>query len=914
MSAEPLQTMPPPDPTGRPSLGPIRYLRDSVRGKLAGIVLLTTVIVLLIAGVALLVHDLSVYRNSWAVDVAAQARILAQSAAPAMAFDDRKEARRSLEALQARPAIRAAALYTAADQLYAQFARKGELPPGPHPPAGLRGLSVSGERVEFAERIEFNGENLGTLYVRAHYDVLGRINAYLGIFAFITGLSLVAALFLSAALQRLVTIPLEAIGLVARQIVHQQDYSLRVEQMTNDEIGLAVQALNRMLDEVQIRARALEGSNESLRREVAVRKRAEAELGRANARLESTMAAAEIGGWALDLRTHELVVDHNFAALYGFSDPAIFMADPTRRLRAIHRSDAVAVAEAESRAMRTGTLASKEFRIVQPDGTHRWCMERGKVQRATDGRPVRLAGLLIDVTAQMHAEQQRRETERVYRAIGESLAYGVWITDAEGRCTYASESFLRLLGMSQEQCSDLGWASLLHPEERDATLAAWGECVLRGDAWYREHRILGADGSFHPVLAQGVPIRREDNTIYGWAGINLDISPLKHTEEALREADRRKDEFLATLAHELRNPLAPIRHAARILDTADANEPQRKWAREVIARQVEHMALLLDDLLDVSRITRGRLDLKLEPVSLERIVHAAVETSRPLIDAKRHDLSVLLPDEPIELMVDSLRMAQALSNLLTNAAKYTDAEGTIVLSARREVDGISIKVNDTGIGLDANSVVKVFEMFSQVETAIQRSEGGLGIGLALVKGLVALHGGSVHARSDGLGLGSSFAIHLPEACIVEQQPRHQRPSRHVTSQGDATARLKVLVADDNRDAADSLAMLLQLSGHEVFVATTGRQALELARRECPDVLILDIGMPELSGYEVARAVRDCPWGQSALLIALTGWGQQDDIERARSAGFDRHYTKPIDTAAIEALLAAHARQGTRRAS
>ena len=205
-------------------------------------------------------------------------------------------------------------------------------------------------------------------------------------------------------------------------------------------------------------------------------------------------------------------------------------------------------------------------------------------------------------------------------------------------------------------------------------------------------------------------------------------------------------------------------------------------------------------------------------------------------------------------------------------------------------------------------------MFSQVETAIQRSEGGLGIGLALVKGLVALHGGSVHARSDGLGLGSSFAIHLPEACIVEQQPRHQRPSRHVTSQGDATARLKVLVADDNRDAADSLAMLLQLSGHEVFVATTGRQALELARRECPDVLMLDIGMPELSGYEVARAVRDCPWGQSALLIALTGWGQQDDIERARSAGFDRHYTKPIDTAAIEALLAAHARQGTRRAS
>jgi signal transduction histidine kinase len=258
--------------------------------------------------------------------------------------------------------------------------------------------------------------------------------------------------------------------------------------------------------------------------------------------------------------------------------------------------------------------------------------------------------------------------------------------------------------MTQDQCSNFGWSSALHPDDRQPTLSAWSDCVRRGENWYREHRILGVDGAYHPVLAQGVPIRDQDGTIRGYAGINLDISPLKRTEDALREADRRKDEFLATLAHELRNPLAPIRHATRLLDTASLEESQRRWAREVITRQVEQMAMLLDDLLDVSRITRGHLDLRPEFVTLEKVVSNAVETARPSLDAKRHRLTIDLPAQPIDLVVDPLRMSQALSNLLVNAAKYTDSDGDIRVEAQRDPYGLVIRVRDNGIGLQPHAL------------------------------------------------------------------------------------------------------------------------------------------------------------------------------------------------------------------
>jgi len=501
--------------------------------------------------------------------------------------------------------------------------------------------------------------------------------------------------------------------------------------------------------------------------------------------------------------------------------------------------------------------------------------------------------------ARRQAERALRQSEQLYRAIGESIDFGVWVCDASGRNVYASDSFLQLLGVTQQQCSNLGWTDLLHPDDVQATTSAWLECVRTGGTWYREHRFRGADGNYHPVLAQGVPTRDENGRLNGWAGINLDISRIKRTEDALRDADRRKDEFLATLAHELRNPLAPIRHAARLLGLRGLDEAQTQAARDIIARQVARMALLLDDLLEVSRITRGHLELRQEPVSAASLLRAAVETTRPLIESKRHQLLIRAPEEDFDIVVDPLRISQALSNLLTNAAKYTDPGGRIVLLLQRTDREVVFSVTDSGIGVPAAALPSIFEMFSQVDSAIDRSEGGLGIGLALVKGLVSMHAGSVEAASEGPGQGSTFTIRLPGSRVREQSGVAP-PGQVIRAQQGPLGR--VLIVDDNRDAADSLAMVLGRSGHETFTAYTGERALQIGEREHPDVIVLDIGMPDMTGYDAAQRIRRTRWGRDILLLAITGWGQKEDIERALAAGFDFHMTKPADPENVEILL------------
>jgi PAS domain S-box-containing protein len=376
-----------------------------------------------------------------------------------------------------------------------------------------------------------------------------------------------------------------------------------------------------------------------------------------------------------------------------------------------------------------------------------------------------------------------------------------------------------------------------------------------------------------------------------------EIASRERAEAALREIDQRKDEFLATLAHELRNPLAPIRQAAMISKSASATAEQKRWSYEVVERQVHHMSLLLDDLLDISRITRGNLELRTEMTELARVVEAAVETSRPSIDAKRHELLIDLPSAPVRFAADPLRLAQVLSNLLTNAAKYTDPRGTLRLRATADTYAVSFSVSDTGIGIAPEALNTVFTMFSQVKSAQDRSEGGLGIGLALAKGVVKLHGGTIEARSEGTGRGSEFIVRIPRRSV--SQSTHA--SAAAASAGPAIGR-RVLIADDNRDAADSLAMLLAMEGHSVTVVQNGRQALTSMEAAPPDVALLDIGMPEMDGYEVARRVRNQLRGRPIMLIAVTGWGQADDKSRAFAAGFDMHFTKPIEPQRLMELL------------
>jgi PAS domain S-box-containing protein len=411
------------------------------------------------------------------------------------------------------------------------------------------------------------------------------------------------------------------------------------------------------------------------------------------------------------------------------------------------------------------------------------------------------------------------------------------------------------------------------------------------------------DGSLVNVSLSVSPLKDASGRITGGSKIARDITHQKRAEreiqaqaEALREMDRRKDEFLAILSHELRNPLAPIRQAAAINATARASDSQRRWANEVIRRQVQTMALLLDDLLDVSRITRGTLQLRGCEANLADVIKAAIETARPLIDARGHRFEVQAPREPVVFQGDPLRLAQVLSNLLTNAAKYTHTGGSIRLLVEADERSIVMRVEDDGIGIAPDVLPRVFTMFSQAPEAQRHAEGGLGIGLALAKGLVELHGGTIDARSAGLGFGSTFIVTLPYRAVGADNGAGR------ASSASGPQKRRVLVADDNRDAADSLAMLLRMEGHDVRVVYDGVKAIEAIRENPPEIALLDIGMPEMSGYDVARTVRQTFPKEQLRLIALTGWGQKHDVTRAMDAGFDSHFTKPIVPLSVSALL------------
>jgi PAS domain S-box-containing protein len=372
----------------------------------------------------------------------------------------------------------------------------------------------------------------------------------------------------------------------------------------------------------------------------------------------------------------------------------------------------------------------------------------------------------------------------------------------------------------------------------------------------------------------------------------------KAAEEALRRADRRKDEFLATLAHEIRNPLAPLSAVVEMFRRKDLDDPQIIWSRDVLERQIGHIAHLVDDLLEVSRIAEGKLELRTEVVDLAVVVRQAVETSRALVDASSHSLNIGLPDEPLMLRADPTRLSQVVQNLLNNAAKYTPAGGTIWLDVLREGNEAAvISIRDTGIGIAAEHLSSIFEIFAQLSPGHHRAQGGLGIGLSLVKALVERHGGTVSAHSAGTGLGSEFVVRLP----IEVEAPEDNASA-LSSVVESHHSRRILIVDDNQDAAVSLAMLLEMDGHETRTASDGVAALSIAEHFLPQTVILDIGLPGVDGYEVARLIRGQASGADITLIALTGRAQQRDREDARSAGFDFHLTKPVDYERLRSIL------------
>jgi len=499
--------------------------------------------------------------------------------------------------------------------------------------------------------------------------------------------------------------------------------------------------------------------------------------------------------------------------------------------------------------------------------------------------------------------------DRPYRLLVEEMQQGALTLSNDGTIAYCNRRFADLVGRPLERLLGVSFRDFIPLDSQ----LLYESLLQQGRAGFSqgESHVQNAGGVLVPVFLTLNALPPDSGAAVGL--LVTDLTSQHHHEklngllEALKEADRRKNEFLATLAHELRNPLAPIRNALKIMRLTEGHDEFVHSASAMMERQIDQMVRLVDDLLDVSRITRGKLDLRRERIELASVVHDAVEAASSLVQQMEGDLTVTLPPQPIYLNADPARMAQVVGNLLNNACKFTGKKGSIWLTVelacgRRQPPDVPeqavIRVRDSGIGIAADQLPRIFDMFMQVDTSLERSVSGLGIGLMLVKTLVELHGGTVEVHSAGIGQGTELVVRLPTMAATHQQS----PPEPATSDPAAMTACRILVVDDNRDSALTLAMLLKMNGHQTQTAHDGLEAVSSAEVFLPDVILLDIGMPKLNGYEACRRIREQPWGQKMVLVALTGWGQDEDRRNSKDAGFNGHIVKPVDLAALTKLL------------
>ena len=542
--------------------------------------------------------------------------------------------------------------------------------------------------------------------------------------------------------------------------------------------------------------------------------------------------------------------------------------------------------------------------IERPDGSRRFILANMDAVRNGSGRIEGVINILQDVSEKKLAEDALKQSQGQLKRVLDSMPAAAYTCDAGGLITYYNQKAVELWGrapklndVTDKYCGSFKLFStdgkpIQHSE-------CWMALALRNGGEYigREILIERPDGSKRFGLAHACPFF-DSGRVIGAVNILVDITEQKKIEATLRDADRRKDEFLATLAHELRNPLAPIRNCVHIIKSKKSNDPILQSSTGVIERQVTHLTKLVDDLLEVSRISQGKLQLNRRRTTLQSVLEHAIETVQPHIQTAQHQLVVTKPSDPIYLDADPLRLAQCVSNLLHNACKYTPSQGIIKLSANVDNWNVRIAVRDNGTGISSEHIPQLFLMFSQVDCTTTRSQGGLGVGLALVRGIVDLHGGKVAAFSEGIGKGSEFIIDLP---ISQQDHSEADPSRDLPCRG-APLNLRILVVDDNQDSASSLSIILEQAGNSVLCAHDGLIALSLAEEYRPDVVLMDIGMPKLDGYDACRKFRQQPWGRDILLVAVTGWGAQTDRKKASEAGFNAHLVKPVDPEGLLKLL------------
>ncbi|MEO8627989.1 MAG: ATP-binding protein [Betaproteobacteria bacterium] len=537
-----------------------------------------------------------------------------------------------------------------------------------------------------------------------------------------------------------------------------------------------------------------------------------------------------------------------------------------------------------------GGRARADCRLRRPDGTA-ITVQIALSELVTDG----FHGLCAIVTdlSDYHRNQEIAHSEKLNRAILDQASDVMLLCDSNARVRRANQAGMSLLGAA---CIGKSFDAVCAGATQLIEAITGGREVRGMPITYQQGNSRTLD-----LLASAKVLDQEASNDVTWIVTLIDITLLKRAERSLQETDRKKDEFLAMLAHELRNPLAPIRSAIGVMRRIEITDPTLAWGRDVIDRQVEHLVRLVDDLLDVSRLTQGKITLKKSRVALARIVERAVETSRPLIEAHNHQLTVALPDAPIYVDCDAIRLSQVIANLLNNATKYTPASGQIRIDAERRGESVIITVKDNGIGIPADALAGVFDLFTQAERSLARAEGGLGIGLTLVRRLVEAHGGSVQANSAGLGQGSEFTVELPLATESGQ------PTERVAAKPGAVPLAngcRILLVDDNVDSADAMCVLLEMFGHDVRKAGDGPSALILAQQFEPQIVLCDIGLPGMDGYEVIRRLRQACSGVQPIVAAITGYGQAEDRLRSEQAGFDHHLVKPVDWKALEALISA----------
>jgi PAS domain S-box-containing protein len=691
---------------------------------------------------------------------------------------------------------------------------------------------------------------------------------------------------------------------------------------------------------------------DELEREIATRKQAEDALERANADLETRVqertaelaqanASLRESQWREKQRADELeailratptpiwtahdpechLITGNPASftLLGLPEGANVSAtspdhDPSKRGFREYRGD-TPIPPNElplQRAARGELVNGAEVKFVFDDGRVRYIYGNAVPLRNPDGSVRGCVAAFADVTSlkevteRKQAEEALRQSEERFRQLAENINEVFWMTDPQTtQLLYISPAYERVWGRSRQSLYEnpRSFMDAIHSEDRECVRIAVLENRSRGEQTDKEYRVVRPDGSIRWVRDRAFPVKNAAGQFYRLVGIIDDFTARKNAEEALKETDRRKDEFLAMLAHELRNPLAPIRTG---LDRMRLKAPPGSDLHpilDVVERQLGQMTRLVDDLLDVSRITRGQITLHKERVDLHAVFTQAVETARPLIDARQHDLTYTPAPEPLLLDADPTRLAQALSNVLGNAAKYTEKGGLIWLAAERDNGEAVVRVQDNGIGIDPAMLLSVFDLFTQAHPAQGRSQGGLGIGLAVAKRLVEMHGGSVTAHSAGAGQGSEFVFRLP---LLSEHDGDQTKGVRAgagTPSGQAASR-RILVVDDLVVVAESMAALVREAfGHEVRTAHDGPSALRVADDFRPELVLLDIGMPGMDGYEVARRLRQQSGMGHAVLVALTGWGQEEDRRKSKEAGFDHHVVKPMGLKQLQSLLA-----------